>query len=141
MFFAMLIATSLTYPCDRAAAQTVVADLNVRRTAGHLAPLEVDPKLAAIALARADDLLERHYFAHASPDGTTAIDALRSEAVSFSYAGENLAQAESLTVAEGLLWASPDHRDNIMEAHYRRIGVAVVATAADGDIVVQIFTD
>jgi uncharacterized protein YkwD len=141
MFFATLIAATLAPPCDHRAAQSVVSDMNLRRAGAHLAPLALDPRLAAIALARADDLVERQYFGHVSPDGTTAIDALHDGDIPFRYAGENLAQAESVPVAESLLWASPNHRENIMEAHYRRVGVAVVATAQDGEIVVQIFTD
>jgi uncharacterized protein YkwD len=126
---------------DTAAAQTVAYDINQRRAGVHADPLTVDPQLTAIATERAADLVRRHYFAHVSPDGTTAIDALRSRDVSFAYAGENLANAETVLAAEAGLWASPDHRENIVERHYRRIGIAVLRTPDDGLYVVQIFAD
>ena len=104
-------------------------------------PLAVDPQLMAVALDRATDLVRRHYFAHVSPDGTTAIDVLHTRDVRFAYAGENLATADTVRAAEAGLWASPDHRDNILEPHYKRIGIAVVRTPDAGEVVVQIFTD
>jgi len=97
--------------------------------------------LTAVAMERATDLLRRHYFAHVSPDGSTALDALRDHDFRFAYAGENLASAGSVKAAELGLWASPDHRENILERHYRRIGIAVLRTTGDESVVVQIFTD
>jgi uncharacterized protein YkwD len=141
MFAAVLIAATVSAgTCDLAAAQTVIDDVNVHRNAARMQALAVDPQLTAVAMDRAADLVRRHYFAHVSPDGSTAIDGLRSRAFPFGYAGENLAEAGSVQAAEQGLWASPDHRDNMLGAHYRRIGIAVVRTG-DGEIVVQIFTD
>lgn len=143
MLAALLIAATVSLgadgTCDLAAAQTVVDDVNAHRTSAREVPLAIDPQLTAVAMDRAADLLRRHYFAHVSPDGTTAIDALRSRDVRFAYAGENLAEAESVTVADAALWASPEHRRNIVESHYRRIGIAVVDSPGIGTLVVQIF--
>ena len=127
--------------CDLTAAQTVVNDVNAHRVVAREQALTVDPQLTAVAMDRAADLVRRHYFAHVSPDGTTALDALRSRAYSYGYAGENLAEAQTAAVAELALWGSPEHRDNMLERHYRRIGVAVVHTPLDGDLIVQIFSD
>lgn len=125
---------------DSVAARTVVHDVNTHRVQGRVTPLTVDPELSAVALDRAHDLVRRRYFAHVTPEGTTAIDVLRSLAYPFSYAGENLAEAASIQAADSGLWASPEHRENIMEAHYTKIGIAVVPIAG-GELVVQIFTD
>jgi len=142
---ALLIAATVSLgpdgTCDLAAAQAVVNDVNGHRTLAREAPLAVDPLLTAVAMDRAADLLRRHYFAHVSPDGTTAIDALRTRDVRFAYAGENLAEAESVSVADAALWASPEHRENIVESYYRRIGIAVVDSPEIGTLVVQIFAD
>jgi uncharacterized protein YkwD len=75
-----------------------------------------------------------------SPDGTTIVDALRTRNLSWGYAGENLALAENVQAAELALWASPDHRENMLGAHYRRIGIAVIPEPGEGDLVVQVFT-
>jgi uncharacterized protein YkwD len=126
---------------DLAAAQTVVADINGHRAEAHEPLLLVDAQLTSVARDRAADLLRRHYFSHVNPDGATAIDALRSRDFHFAYAGENLAAAETVPAAEAGLWASPDHRDNMLEPHYTRVGIAVVQTPDAGRLVVQIFSD
>ena len=145
MIFAIAVTLALTTvavgTCDFAGAEHVVADVNVHRAGARLPALAVDPLLTAVAMDRAADLLRRHYFAHVSPDGTTAIDELRTRAVAFRYAGENLAEAETVQAAEQGLWSSPDHRDNMLERHYTRIGIAVVRTPYAGDLLVQIFSD
>jgi uncharacterized protein YkwD len=142
MFAAFVMAATISVgTCDFAAAQRVVADVNGHRTRARELPLVVDPRLTAVALERAADLLRRHYFAHVSPDGSTALDALRDHDFRFAYAGENLASAGSVEAAELGLWASPDHRENILGRHYRHIGIAVLRTTGDESVVVQIFTD
>jgi len=142
MLAALLVAATVSVgACDLAAAQTVVDDVNDHRVQARERPLVIDPQLTAVAMDRAADLLRHHYFAHVGPDGTTALDALRSRDFRFSYAGENLAEAGSIQAAELGLWDSPDHRENILERHYRRIGIAVVRTADNVQFIVQIFTD
>lgn len=142
MFGVVLVAAAMSVgACDFAAAQTVVNDVNAHRVIVREQALTVDPQLTAVALDRAADLVRRHYFAHVSPDGTTALDALRTRAYAYGYAGENLAEAQTASAAELALWGSPEHRDNMLERHYRRIGVAVVHTPVDGDLIVQIFSD
>jgi uncharacterized protein YkwD len=145
MLAAFLFAATLAFPasghCDAPAAHVVVDGVNARRAEANVLPLTVDEALTAVAEARAADLARRHYFAHVSPDGTTAIDVLRNRDVRFSYAGENLANAETVRAAELGLWESPDHRENIVESHYRRVGIAVFRTPNDGLYLVQIFAD
>lgn len=136
-----LAATISAGTCDFAAAQTVVNDVNSHRSVAHEVQLVVDPQLTAVAMDRAADLIRRHYFAHVSPDGTTALDALRTRSYSYSYAGENLAEAQTAAAAEVALWNSPEHRSNMLEHHYNRIGVAVLRIPDAGNLVVQIFSD
>jgi uncharacterized protein YkwD len=142
MFVALLVAAAVQLPgsYDAAAAQIAVSDVNARRAQAQLPPLAVDPALTVIALERAADLVNRHYFAHVSPDGTTVVDDLRTRNVAWLYAGENLAIAENVQAAELALWASPEHRDNMLGAHFRRIGIAVVPEPGEGELVVQVFT-
>jgi uncharacterized protein YkwD len=141
MFAALLVSAALSAgPCDLSAAQTVVNDVNLHRVQARVQTLVVDPQLTAIARDRAADLARRHYFSHVSPDGATAIDALRGRAYAFAYAGENLAMADTVQAADEGLWQSPDHRENILESHYRRVGIAVLDTD-EGNLIVQIFSD
>jgi len=142
MFAAILVALAVSGgTADLAAAQTVVNDVNAHRSAAHEAPLAVDPQLTAVAMDRAADLIRRHYFAHVSPDGTTVLDALRIRSYAYTYAGENLAEAQTAAEAEGALWNSPEHRDNMLEHHYGRIGVAVLRMPDAGNLIVQVFSN
>lgn len=144
MFAAFLVAVAVAVQppsaYDAAAAQLAVSDVNAHRNSAQLPPLVVDPDLTAIAMDRAADLVRRHYFAHVSPDGTTIVDDLRTRNVTWYYAGENLAIAQTVQAAELALWDSPEHRDNMLGAHYRRIGIAVVQEPGEGELVVQVFT-
>jgi uncharacterized protein YkwD len=120
--------------------QNSIDALNLRREAVAISPLHVDAELTALAHERAEDMIRRHYFDHTNPDGITAIDTLRSRAYRFSYAAENISLASNEEQAEEGLWASRPHRQNILGAQYRRVGIAVVVSASDC-YVVQIFSD
>jgi uncharacterized protein YkwD len=139
---AMALAAVLGMPNDAAGEKTVIADLNARRVAAGEGQLVADAELDAVALARADDMIERHYFAHVGPDGKTAFDRLNSDGYRFTLAGENIAWGTTLAVAEDGLWNSPPHRENILEPRYRRIGVAVIDDAPNDRVfVVELFSD
>jgi uncharacterized protein YkwD len=142
MLAAMLLAATVSAgTCDFTAAQTVVNDVNAHRSVAHEGQLAVDPQLTAVAMDRAADLIRRHYFAHVSPEGMTALDALRNRSYTYVYAGENLAEAQTAAAAEVALWNSPEHRGNMLEHHYSRIGVAVLRMPGQGNLIVQIFSD
>lgn len=141
MFAALVLTALITFAERDSDATAVAGDINAHRAESRMHALILDPDLTAIARDRATDMVRRRYFAHVSPDGKSAIDALRSRDIPFAYAGENLASAETVRGAEAELWASIHHRDNMLERHYRRIGVAVVRTADAGNVVVEIFTD
>jgi len=54
-------------------------------------------------------------------------------------AGENLALAATVGEAHQGLMGSPGHRENILRAEFRRVGVAVVVGPL-GLMTVQVFT-
>ena len=140
MLAAVLLAVTLTSSIDRAGAQDVINDINQQRSHMKVTVLRTDPALDEIALERATDMVRRHYFAHVNPDGRTAIDALKDRAYAYSYAGENIAMAPTVQDAERGLWQSPGHRENLLDEHFRRVGIAVVRDR-DESYVVQIFSD
>jgi uncharacterized protein YkwD len=141
MLAAVLLALGLAGTIDRAGVQDVIDDINRQRARVNVTALQTDPALAAVALERANDMARRHYFAHVNPDGKTALDALRERAYAYSYAGENIALAPSVKDAERGLWQSPPHRENLLDEHFHRVGIAVVRTSASENYVVQVFSD
>jgi uncharacterized protein YkwD len=121
-------------------AQAMLDDVNAHRIGRGLAPLTLDPRLCAIARAHALDMASRAYFGHDSPDGESPFERMDRAHYPYGYAGENLALDQSLAAAAAALWRSPEHRENILEPHYLKLGVAAVV-APPGEIFVEDFSD
>lgn len=115
--------------------------LNEARAEQGLAPLTRDSNVDQVATHRSQDMADRGYFSHTTPDGTTVYDELDAAGIAFTGAGEIIAentypvdQAASVA-AEGLL-NSPGHRAIILDPDYTAFGVGE-ATGGNG---MHIFT-
>ena len=109
----------------------VAAMINNVRVDNGLNAIAADGLLNEVATIRSQDLINRNYFSHYTPEGTNVFDVMRASGVSFRYAGENLAQSAPASVGtpEGFLNAwmnSPTHMANILRAQYTKIGVSMV---------------
>lgn len=120
--------------------QAMLDDVNARRRSKGLAPLQLDPQLCAIARAHAVDMAARSYFDHDSPEGESPFERMDRAHYRYGYAGENLALDRSVDAAANALWHSPEHRENILEPHYAKVGIAAVVSP-DGEIFVEDFSD
>lgn len=114
--------------------------LNGRRASKGLAPLVLDPALSSIAYDHAADMVDRSYFDHYSPEGLSPFARMEKAHYAFGYAGENLALDQNSKSAELALWQSRDHRENILGAHYAKVGIAAVS-GTEGEIFVEDFSD
>ena len=121
----------------------IISLTNNERTALGLNALNTDSRLAAAALAKANNMLSEQYWDHFGPNGETPWQFIRAEGYNYVYAGENL--AKGFQTAEGVVeaWmASPTHKANIVSVNYKDIGVAVVQGTLLGKqtiLVVQMF--
>jgi uncharacterized protein YkwD len=115
-------------------------ELNAVRAGLHLPPLAFDQQLGQIAQEHAVDMIVRGYFAHETPEGASPFDRMTRAGYRFGWAGENLAINRDAASACRALLASPPHRDNILNPHYRRIGIAAIPDE-DGEVFVQDFSD
>jgi uncharacterized protein YkwD len=106
--------------------------------------LAIDPELTKIAQARARDMAEKNYLAHAAPNGDTSATLLMAQDAKWQgLLGENLA-AQHYVKQSGVdvdafaarfldEWMKSDpHRDNLAYAAYDRTGVGA---AVNGDTV------
>ncbi len=126
---------------ERAAdAQAMLGVLNAERAGQGLEPLAFDPRLCAIARSHAVDMAERSYFGHVTPEGAGPFDRLNRAHYRYGFAGENLALDSNVRAASSELWQSSEHRSNILQPHFARVGIAAVR-AADGEIFVEDFSD
>jgi len=130
----------VAYREKTADAQVLLQDINAHRLGLGLPPLRLDPQLCAIARAHAIDMAARSYFGHNSPDGESPFDRMNRAHYGYGYAGENLALDQTVDAAAAALWHSPEHRENILEPHYAKLGVAAVL-ASEGEIFVEDFSD
>ncbi len=116
-----------------------VALVNADRAAHKLPPLRVNMTLVALARDYAQDMIDRDYFSHESPEGETFTDRLARYGVTFRAAGENLGMNTSVDAAERMLMNSPGHRANILSAQYTEMGIGVRNGPAGEVYVVQEF--
>jgi uncharacterized protein YkwD len=108
--------------------------LNGERADHGLAPLRPNAKLAAAATAYAQDLVAGSYFSHTGRDGSHLADRIKRSGYLPRHSawalGENLAWGTGGLATPGSImraWMnSPGHRDNILDPHYREIGIGVV---------------
>ena len=98
----------------------------VRRKAGAR-PLKLEGHLQKAAQEHAEDMLERGYFAHESPSGTTVRERSTAAGYDWKTIGENIAEGQ-LTVDEVMrTWMnSPNHRKNILDPRFTELGVGLV---------------
>jgi len=118
--------------------QLVLTTINAERLAKHLAPLQLDRRLCRVAYDHALDMLRRGYFDHATPEGLNPDDRMRDADLRFDYAGENLGEGSDLPTILDEFWRSSEHRSNVLDRHYERVGLAAV-DGPDGTIVVEDF--
>ena len=123
---------------------SVLVDLtNNERVENKLDALLLNPQLVEAAQKKADDMAEKGYFAHVSPDGSKPWYWFEESGYEYTYAGENLAVDFSDSEEVKDAWMdSPLHRANILNGKYTEIGIATAKGKFNGKkttFVVQMF--
>ncbi len=96
---------------------------NQDRAQSGLAGVTEDTLLDKAAQAAAQDMADKGYFSHVSPDGKTPWYWLSQVGYAYSYAGQNLAVHFSDSSEVQSAWMeSVTHRANIVKPEYTRIG-------------------
>ncbi|HEY0816246.1 MAG TPA: CAP domain-containing protein [Pseudonocardia sp.] len=105
--------------------QDVVARTNAERMRAGCPALRLDPRLTRAARAHSADMVDRRYFEHTSPDGTTPDE--RAAAAGYpELGGENIAYGQRSAAAVMYAWMhSPEHRSNILDCEYTTVGVGL----------------
>ena len=122
----------------------VLVDLtNTNRLTEKLNPLAFSSVLASAAQLKANDMAEKSYFAHTSPEGKNPWYWFTQSGYGFLYAGENL--AVNFVDSEDVVRAwmnSEGHRANILNDKFSEIGIAMASGLYNGResiYVVQLF--
>ena len=129
-----------------ASSQALFDDTNRRRIGAGLPALRPNGWLVGIARLRSQDMAQHHYFAHVSPiTGDDAFSLMDKHGVPYGWAGENLAEnnyppSDAVAVADTALWNSPPHRENILNANFTDMGIALVVDSSGMNYFTIIFT-
>ena len=106
-------------------AAQVVSLVNMEREKAGLPALAYDAQLCEAAKIRAQEIVSN--FAHERPDGSSCFTVLRDLHISYVACGENIAKGSQTPEAVMNGWMnSAGHRANILNAHFTKIGVAMV---------------
>jgi uncharacterized protein YkwD len=101
---------------------TLIGAINAVRRIHFVPKLRVDFRLVRAARSHSRDMLRRHYFAHG--DFNRRMYTFR---VAGSLFGENLAWTDGTTMSANAViadWlAKPEHKLNLLDPHFRRVGV------------------
>ena len=129
------------FTIDETAEGKMFSMVNQERTSRGISALASWGKLTNLARAHCEDMLERGYFSHYTPEGLSPFDRMAQADITFSYAGENLALAPNVDLAMNGLMQSPGHRENILSTNFQRIGIGVIDGGIYGEMFCQEFTD
>jgi len=120
-------------------ARQIIDLLNQDRVRHGLDVLVMNPTLNLAAMAKAQDMINKNYFSHTSPEGVKPWYWFQVLGYDYTYAGENLAEGYNDPVELEKSWmGSPTHRANILSPFYSEVGLAV-AEDHNTNIVVQFF--
>ena len=124
-FYTLQFPPDLQTELDLAAENRMLELVNAIRAQQGLPKLSADPQLQSAARDHSLDMYRRAYFSHVTPDRKTPFDRIKAAGVHYVTAGENIAFAPDVEQAESGLMASPDHRANILNSDFKRIGIGV----------------
>lgn len=109
-----------------------------RREAG-LKPLGSNNDCTKLARMKSQDMVNNNYFSHQSPTYGSPFDMLKSNGVSYMYAGENIAMNQSADAAFKAWMNSEGHRKNILNPNFTELGVGIAPKGNGSNIYTQLF--
>lgn len=115
----------------------IISETNKEREALGLDALSYNPRLAESARMKVDDMIEKQYFEHESPDGKNVSDLGDAAGYGYVTVGENLAVGDFESDREIVAaWMeSPSHRANMLNKQYQEIGIAFSQGTYEGEVV------
>lgn len=126
---------------DSSLEQAMVKLVNAERKKAGVSELTVDMQITEVARGHSRDMFLRRYFSHYSPEGKDVADRYMAAGIGAGAIGENLAYSPDLETAHEGLMNSPEHKKNILEPRFRRIGIGAISTDSFGIMFTQNFAD
>lgn len=128
-------------------AQEMLELVNEERAKVGAAPLKLDERLNASAQEKADDMQNRDYYGHVSPEGTRGtLFVFKHMPSKCRYAGENLANilvpdSNSRNPISTWMSSTKGHREAILDKDYDLVGFGIAKDKYGNSLIVQHFCD
>ncbi|MFB6585551.1 CAP domain-containing protein [Bacillus thuringiensis] len=107
--------------------QRVVELTNAERAKQGLSALKINTELSKVARIKSEDMQKNNYFDHNSPTYGSPFDMMKKFGISYTSAGENIAQGQRTPEEVVQAWMnSAGHRANILNNGFTHIGVGYV---------------
>lgn len=108
----------------------LLQETNSRRAANGKKTLTLNSQLNAAAQAKAQDMANRNYWSHTTPDGQSPWVFVSQAGYQYQKAGENLAYGFATSADTVSGWMnSPSHKDNMLDAAFSDVGFGIVNAA------------
>jgi uncharacterized protein YkwD len=127
LFLLIAVFVTATVSATEITIDSVLAEMNTRRTAAGLPPLRNDLRLDKAAGDRVQEMEEQEYWGHVGPTGRSPFVWLKARGYEYYMAGENLAAGfETAEVMVDGWMESKGHRENILSPIYTDCGIAII---------------
>ena len=112
---------------DDLTVENIIDATNNERIKLNMTPFKFNPKLLSSSKRKTEDMINKQYFEHVSPDGKSVSDLGSEVGYNYIIMGENLALGDFTDSADLLeAWMnSPGHRANILNPNYQELGVYI----------------
>jgi uncharacterized protein YkwD len=112
--------------------------LNEARRKEGLSALRRDGRLDRVARAHAASMMQSRRAAHDVGQGPPT-ERVQRAGLNMHRVGENVASAPTISRVHEALWDSPSHRENLLDASFRRVGVGLAIDRTGQLWAVQLF--
>lgn len=107
----------------------LLQETNIERTEAGEQALSLNGKLADAAQAKAEDMAQRNYWSHLTPEGTQPWAFAEQAGYHYVALGENLAYGFASSDETVTAWMnSPTHRANLLNHMYQEVGFGIAST-------------
>jgi uncharacterized protein YkwD len=111
--------------------------INQQRSAAGLTPVQVDGAITGLARSRSNDMAERNYFSHNTPEGKNFLPMMSESKIAYKFAGEILARNnypddEAGKIAIDSYLGSSAHKAIMLDGRFSLVGIGYTKSAEDG---------
>lgn len=115
--------------------------INSERQQRGIKTLTLDQNLTSLAQNYSRKMSSENFFSHTDPQGTTPFERLKNAGAFFQTAGENIAYAPDVSIAHQNLMNSEEHKSNILNPDYSKIGIGIFAENKSKILITEVFTN